>query len=238
MSQEKKQLTTGPRGVLSWPYLTGKGRDYQNDGKFKLQTKVVYSAGAETDAFVAKLDALAVQGLVEVNQMVDARNQEARAWNTAAAPGKKKPILPAKTALQFALYTRDEETGDVTVPYKMPAEIKSKKGVIYPQHVRFFDASGKLVEGELPCGNGTVARVSFLPRPWLSPAGCGVRLEPKGVQVIEFQAIGAGGFASKNAEDFGFEAEEGGYVFDPADVAVEKGEAATSESDPSDPGEL
>jgi hypothetical protein len=208
---EKKQSFTSPKGKLLWPYLAFPGRDFKGDGKFKLQTKLEFAPGAETDAFLATLDQIAKNGLLEINARILEQNK------TSKSPMQQKPALSAHP------YTRDENTGVTTVSFSVPSSFTSKVGTVYRNSVQFFDASGKLVVGDLPVGNGSTGRVSFTVYAWASKLGCGVRLEPKGIQVITFQTRGAMS-ASEDASDYGFEGTEG-YSFEPGDASAPAPEA-------------
>jgi hypothetical protein len=186
-----------------YAYLTGDGRDYNGNGKFELSVRAIIPAGNEADAFAAQLDKLGEEGLARVNgQLAE----------------KKKP---QKKALNFELYSRDDESGDLIVKFKAPAKVKSSKtGEVYPNRVRFFDAAGNIAEN-LNIGNGTQAKVIFQTYAWLSPIGCGVRLEPKAVQVLDY--VPYAGSTGKTAADFGIEAEDG-YAFDAAEESDAEGE--------------
>jgi len=212
MSNAKQQRPThkSPRARVVYAFLNGDGKDYQGNGKFQYVVKASFPAGAETDEFAARLDALGEDGLRQVNEQIMQKN---------ASPGAKK--MPLKKALTFPVYERDEESGDLVVNFKAPTKITNRTtGETYSNRVRFFDAGGSPVEKELNVGKGTQGRVFFQTFNWLSPIGCGVRLEPKAFQVLDLVEFTGGG--PKTAADYGIEAEDG-YTF-------EAGETATDDS--------
>jgi hypothetical protein len=193
--KQQRPMYRSPRSRFLYVFVTGEGRDYKGNGKFEYSLKAVVPAGAEADTFQAQLDKIAADGLAGINAQL------------------KEKSKPPKKALNFDLYERDAESNDLLVKFKCPTKITSRKtGETYPNKVRFFDAGGNPVEGELKIGNGTQGRVIFGAFPWVSPIGCGVRLEPKALHVLEFVEFTGGGGA-RSAADFGIEAEDG-YTFD------------------------
>ena len=191
--QQRPQVKS-PRANLMYAFLSGEGRDYKGNGKFEFSVKAVFPAGAETDAFQARLDQIAADGLAAINVQLHEK------------------LKPPKKALNFDLYERDAESGALIVKFKAPTKVTSRKtGEVYPNRIRFFDAQGNMVENALNIGNGTQAKVIFQTFNWVSPIGCGVRLEPKAIQVLKY--VEFTGFTAKTASDFGIEAEDG-YTFE------------------------
>ena len=68
-----------------------------------------------------------------------------------------------------------------------------------------FDEKGRFWDQQKLIGNGSKMRVGFTIYAWEGPTGCGLSLEPKAAQVVEWMAAPEGVEGPKTAADWGFE---------------------------------
>lgn len=95
--------------------------------------------------------------------------------------------------------------------FKTKHQYTTKTGEVFNKTIPVFDAQGTPIKDVLSIGNGTIARVRFSISPYhKSSTNCGVTLYLEAVQVIDLVEYNP----SKSAEDYGFEAEEGGFTYD------------------------
>ena len=115
---------------------------------------------------------------------------------------KQKAINPKyKEKLADLPFSEDEE-GNIEFKFKVAEE--GKYGSRRPA---FYDAKG-MPSAPVAVGGGSKIRLGVSLYSWMTPTmGCGVSLQPIGVQVIDFTPAGSGGFQFDPAEG-GFEAAE------------------------------
>jgi hypothetical protein len=194
---------TSPKGVARYPYLNTPDTKFNPDGDYKVG--LVLEPGEETDAFVAKLEAA-----------MEASVAKAKKEN----PGKKIKVADLSM-------TTDEDTGKVTVNFKMKAKVTTKAGKTFEQKPALFDAKGKPMSDKR-VGGGSVIKVAFDPTPfYTATVGAGVTLRLQAVQVI---SLNSGG--NRDASGFGFGAEEG-YEDDGVPASPFENEEGDSQEDSS-----
>jgi hypothetical protein len=194
-----KTLSRTPTGKAVWPRLTGTP-DFKYDKQGVYKVKLVLTA-EEGGPIVTKIK----EGMKAA--LVDAKKKYAEAKAAHAAlsqkerAGKKPPKEPELVDAPFFV---DEETGDVTLSFKMYASGENKKTKEkFTQKPVIFDASGKVVTNDPKIGGGSRLKVSYELNQFATALGAGVSLRLKAVQIIELVEFGA------NAEYYGFEAEDG-----------------------------
>jgi|TARA_R110000764_G_scaffold7176_1_gene25846 hypothetical protein len=109
-------------------------------------------------------------------------------------------------------YEVNQETGDVSLKFKLKAKVTTKSGDVFSQKPIVVDAKRQPITKEIPLWNGSLVRVGYQVIPYYtSLAGAGLSLRMKSVQILE--AIEG---ANEATTIF---SEEEGYSFDP-DAAV------------------
>lgn len=207
MAEKKKnnnvRITT-PKGVAQYPHLTTPDTKFDADGVYSVKLAL----GADTG------EKLAQQIESEIDKSVAAAKEEKKGTRVKRAD---------------APYQYDEEKNEYVFNFKLKAKGKTKSGEEFTQKPVIFDAKGKPVEKALKIGGGTVMKVSAEIVPFFTAlVGAGVTLRLRAVQVIELHEFGG----SRNAEDFGFEEEEG--FSDDDDAPTVEREFSDEEADESD----
>lgn len=168
-----------PAGTAGYPYLTKPDTQFNPDGEYKVKLQV--AAGDAANKLVTFLDEqfeLAVEKAKEQNQ------------------GKKIKSADAP-------YQVDEDTGNVTLNFKLKAKVTPKHGDAFEQRPAVLDAKLKPISQNVKVGNGSTIKVSYEVIPFYTALiGAGITLRLKAVQVLELREVTGGG-------DFGFEAEDG-----------------------------
>jgi hypothetical protein len=188
MSKVKTPRYTTPAGIAQYPYLNKPDTKFNPDGDYKISLEI---PGAAAQALVTFLD-----------EQFSASIVKAKKEN----PGKKikEGDVP---------YAIDEDTGKVTVRFKLKAKVTPKQGDPFEQRPAIFDAKGKPLTGDnLPnIGGGSKVKVAYELIPYYTAiAGAGVSLRLKAVQVIDLVEFsgGAGSEAYGFGKEEGYEAEE------------------------------
>jgi hypothetical protein len=178
------QITT-PIGTLMWPWLTAPDTRFNPEGTYS--TKIVIAAGEAADALEAKMLQF---------------KAEAVTFHTKEAGGKKVKVRVENP------FERDEHNNLVLSP-KLKANVTTKSGKSWTQRPALFDSKGQKVSGEIRIGSGTRAKLALELGHFNQPGigGVGISLRLRGVQLIEIRES-----APTRAEDFGFGAEEIGFV--------------------------
>lgn len=205
MAQAKRDRYTSPRGVAIFPRLNEPDTKFDADGIFSV--RLAYEADdANFLALVKKLEA---------------KRDELFAQWLSENPKKKKV---AEVAPVFAeeLDENGDETGRLTLNFKMKAKGKSKRtGKVFEMRPNFFDARGVELVNPPNVGGGSVLKIGF--EVWGSFVESAKKfylsLRLQGVQVIELVEFG-----HRSAKDYGFGEEEG----------YEADESATTRSDDDD----
>ena len=108
-----------------------------------------------------------------------------------------------------APYSVDENTGKVTIRFKLKAKVTPKNGEPFEQRVAIFDAKGSPMTSAPNIGGGTKLKVSYEVMPfYTSLIGAGISLRVRAVQIIELVE-----YSSAGAGAYGF-GEEDGYEAD------------------------
>lgn len=184
MKRSNQNVTT-PVGTLQYPSLIEADTRFNPEGLFK--TNIVIPAGESADD---------IEGTLE-----EARKAAIETF-TKESGGRKVKV---NSSVPFE---RDEQ-GNLVIKAKLAANVETKSGKSWQQRPALFDSKGqKLQVDGLRIGSGTRARLALEIAPYNVPStGAGISLRLRGVQIIELREPAGG-----RAEDFGFGAEETGFV--------------------------
>jgi hypothetical protein len=201
MSKAKNPRYTTPAGIAQYPYLTKPDTKFNPDGEYKISVEI---PGAAAQDIVTFLD-----------EQFEASVAKAKKDN----PGKKikQGDVP---------YSVNDDTGKVTVRFKLKAKVTPKQGDPFEQRPALFDAKGKPIGADAKIGGGSKVKVAYELVPYYTAiAGAGISLRLKAVQVIDLVEFSGG--ASSEAYGFG---EEEGYEAEDT-PAAQNGFAEEEESD-------
>lgn len=201
MSKVKNPRYTTPAGIAQYPYLTKPDTKFNPDGEYKISVEI---PGAAAQDIVTFLD-----------EQFEASVAKAKKEN----PGKKikEGDVP---------YSVDDDSGKVTVRFKLKAKVTPKMGDPFEQRPALFDAKGKPIGADTKIGGGSKVKVAYELVPYYTAiAGAGISLRLKAVQVIDLVEFSGG--ASSEAYGFG---EEEGYEAEDT-PAAQNGFAEEEESD-------
>jgi hypothetical protein len=218
------KTVTSLEGIAHYPHLNKPDTRFDADGTYHLKLRMD-SENPKVAKFLEWIDAEHEASKKEFA----AKLLEDGKVKTQAAADKK-----TKDGDKPYVYEEDddgEETNMVLVNFKMKAHVKTKAGKEFDLEPKFFDAAGKPIKGRAKplVYGGSKLKVAFTPIHWGSPKlGCSIRLRLEAIQILEL--VTGGG--SDNAEDYGFGAEEGGYVAPAADAMP-----AAAEYDDADDGD-
>jgi hypothetical protein len=216
---KRPQPIPSPKGTFKYPKLNKPDYgtdDYPDpDGSFKVKL-VLDKDAAATKAFLAKLLPLWNAAIAEGQEKFSALKIESR----------KKLKHLSEHPLYSEVYDKETEepTGEIEFNFKMRAAgvRKEKDGSESPwsQAPDIYDARGRLLIGKaVPLiYGGTVGVVSFVPSPFFvaGTGTAGLSYKLKAVQIVNLVTKG-----NRTASSYGFEAEEGGYEYDPEAFAPE-----------------
>ena len=182
MTKSKNPRFTSPAGIAQYPYLNKPDTKFNPDGEYKC--KLELTAGQAQD-IVTFLD----------------EQHEA-----AIAQAKKDPKNAGKKIKEGSIpYEVNEDTGKVTISFKLKAKVTPKNGEPFEQRPAIFDAKGKPMQ-DAKIGGGTKMKVAYEANPYYTAiAGASVSLRLKAVQVIDLVEFSGGA----SADAFGFGEEEG-----------------------------
>jgi hypothetical protein len=182
MSKPKNPRYTTPAGVAQYPYLNKPDTKFNPEGEYKVNLELNADDAAEICTFLDE--------------------------QLAAAVAKAKKENPGKKIKEgTAGYDVNEDTGKVTLKFKLKAKVNTKSGDSFDQKVVLFDAKGKPITSAPNIGGGSKVKVSYEVVPYYTAiAGAGVSLRVKAVQILELVEYSGG--ASADAYGFG---EEDGY---------------------------
>lgn len=188
MTKNKLPRYTTPAGIAQYPYLNKPDTKFNPDGEYKISVEI---PGADAQDIVTFLD-------------------EQLAASVATA---KKENAGKKIKEGDAPYSINEDTGKVTVRFKLKAKVTPKNGDPFEQRPAIFDAKGKPLGGaNMPnIGGGSKVKVAYELIPYYTAiAGAGISLRMKAVQVIDLKEFGGGADAGAYGfgEEDGFEAED------------------------------
>jgi hypothetical protein len=182
MSKTKTPRYTTPVGIAQYPYLTKPDTKFNPDGEYKINLEIAAEDATEICTFLDEQLAVAVAKAKKEN------------------PGKKiKEGSPG--------YELNEETGKVTLKFKLKAKVTTKSGDSFDQKVALFDAKGTPITNAPNVGGGSKVKVAYEVFPYYTAmVGAGVSLRVKAVQILNLVEFSGG--ASAGAFGFG---EEDGY---------------------------
>ena len=175
-----------PIGVAQYPYLTKPDTKFNPDGEYKVNLEIDSQDATEIMSFLDEQLALSVEKAKEENK------------------GKKIKEGDAP-------YSVNEDTGKVTLKFKLKAKVTTKSGETFDQKVAVFDAKGKPITETPYIGGGSKMKVSFEVIPFYTAlVGAGVSLRVRAVQIIELHEYSGGASAGAFGfgEEDGYEAEE------------------------------
>ena len=202
MSKIKNPRYTTPAGIAQYPYLTKPDTKFNPDGEYKISVEI---PGAAAQDIVTFLDE-----------------------QFAASVAKAKKDNPGKKIKEGDVpYSVDDDTGKVTVRFKLKAKVTPKQGDPFEQRPALFDAKGKPIGADAKIGGGSKVKVAYELIPYYTAiAGAGVSLRLKAVQVIDLVEFSGG--ASSEAYGFG---EEEGYEAEDTPAAQNGFAEETSDTD-------
>lgn len=182
MTKAKNPRYTTPAGIAQYPYLTKPDTKFNPDGEYKCKLEISADQAQDIVTFLDEQHEAAV-----VKAKKDPKNA-----------GKK-----IKEGNQP--YEVNEETGKVTVSFKLKAKVTPKVGEPFEQRPAIFDAKGKPMQ-EAKIGGGSKMKIAYEAVPYYTAiAGAGVSLRLKAVQVIDLVEFSGGA----SADAYGFGEEEG-----------------------------
>ena len=201
MTKAKNPRYTTPAGIAQYPYLTKPDTKFNPDGEYKISVEI---PGAAAQDIVTFLDE-----------------------QFAASVAKAKKENPGKKIKEGDVpYSVDDDSGKVTVRFKLKAKVTPKQGDPFEQRPALFDAKGKPIGADTKIGGGSKVKVAYELVPYYTAiAGAGVSLRLKAVQVIDLVEFSGG--ASSEAYGFG---EEEGYEAEDT-PAAQNGFSEEEESD-------
>lgn len=202
MSKVKNPRYTTPAGIAQYPYLTKPDTKFNPDGEYKISVEI---PGAAAQDIVTFLDE-----------------------QFAASVAKAKKENPGKKIKEGDVpYSVNDDTGKVTVRFKLKAKVTPKMGDPFEQRPALFDAKGKPIGADAKIGGGSKVKVAYEMVPYYTAiAGAGVSLRLKAVQVIDLVEFSGG--ASSEAYGFG---EEEGYEAEDTPAAQNGFAEETSDTD-------
>lgn len=187
------KLTT-PKGIAQYPWLTKPDTQYVAGGVFKVNLVLPVD---EAQSVIDKIDA-------EIEKSYQAAKEKAK------TPGEAKKIGKADPPYVMEEDAEGNETGRVIIKFKQNHTLKMKDGSIVKVKPNLFDASGKLIEGNVSVFGGSEIKVASEMVPYFNQKDkeAGVTLRLKAVQVIKL--VSSNG-ADASAYGFG---EEDGFSYD------------------------
>ena len=174
----KRPRFVTPAGIAQYPYLTTPDTKFNPDGDYKVNLEI---------------------DPTEITTFLDEQHEAAVAAAKKDNPGKKikEGDVP---------YSVNDETGKVTVRFKLKAKVHPKNGESFDQRPALFDAKGKPLGKDVKIGGGSKIKVSYEVLPYYTAiAGAGISLRLKAVQVIDLVEYSSGG----SGESYGFGKEDG-----------------------------
>ena len=202
MSKVKNPRYTTPAGIAQYPYLTKPDTKFNPDGEYKISVEIPGAAAQDTVTFLDE--------------------------QFAASVAKAKKDNPGKKIKEGDVpYSVNDDTGKVTVRFKLKAKVTPKQGDPFEQRPALFDAKGKPIGTDAKIGGGSKVKVAYELVPYYTAiAGAGISLRLKAVQVIDLVEFSGG--ASSEAYGFG---EEEGYEAEDTPAAQNGFAEETSDTD-------
>lgn len=169
---------------------------------------------------------------------LDEKLQEAYEQMQEEKPKFKKVMKP-RTPYTEELNEDGDETGRITFNFKMNAVVEVKNGKYagksFTQKPVVYDAKGQIITKKLNVGSGSIVKVAYETAPYFKAdtKEVGITLRLKAVQIKELVEFGG----KKDASDFGFGAEDGGFSADDIDDTPFNEEDGYDSDDFDDEGE-
>jgi hypothetical protein len=174
---------TTPIGTAKYPWLNDPDTRFNPDGEYRVELVVSAEDGAP------------------LRESMISMRDKAMAEYKKAGGGKG-----VKACAAFPVV--ENEDGTFSIKAKLKAKVATKSGRSWEQRPILFDSRGTPIKGDVRIGSGSRLRLSVEAAPFNAPAiGVGLTLRLRGVQVIEVREP-----RSNSATDFGFGAEETGFV--------------------------
>jgi len=216
MAQKKYPILNTPKGVAVWPNLNAPDTKFKPEGE--------YTARLAFDPNLPEVQKL----ITTLEKVRDELFEEFRAEKPAH---KKFEVAPVFTE---ELDKEGEETGRITINFKMKASGVSKKtNKPWTRKPTIFDSKGKEIKNPPTIGGGSVLRVACELGGGGVPSAKKFYLSPKlvGVKLLELVTFG-----SVTAAGCGFGEDEGGYEADNEASAYGSFDADESGSDEGENG--
>lgn len=174
----KRPRYVTPAGIAQYPYLTTPDTKFNPDGDYKVNLEI---------------------DPTEITTFLDEQLEASIAAAKKENPGKRIKEGDAP-------YSVNEDTGKVTLRFKLKAKVHPKNGESFDQSPALFDAKGKPLGKDVKIGGGSKIKVSYEILPYYTAiAGAGISLRLKAVQVIDLVEYSSGG----SGESYGFGKEDG-----------------------------
>lgn len=219
MSEDKKKFNprfVSPRGVARYPWLNKPDTKYNPEGEYKVTLQF---ADAELDKPIThkkfpEYDGKTLRQILD--EAAEAAYQEARSKAKNAADKKK---IQKADPYQPVCDEEGNETGDVTLHFKMRAKVTTKKTrEVFEQKPFMVDAKRNPTTAVV--FGGSELKISFEVIPYFvaSSKTAGVTLRMKNVQVLSLAERQSGG-ADEFDEEEGYEGDTGEFGDDAGDDA-------------------
>jgi hypothetical protein len=186
---DRPKLTrvVSPKGTAKYPKLNEPDKKFKADGEYSVR---LVCKREEAEPFIEAVKEIFVKH-----------------YKDTCAKENKKELKLAEMPWKKVSNQSGVETGEIEIKFALAAKIVSKKtGQSWEQRPALFDSKGNVIQDRV--GGGSTLKVAAEVYPWFTPLlGCGVSLRCRAVQVIELHQYSGG-----NASNFGFTAEEEGFV--------------------------
>ncbi|UOF81163.1 single-stranded DNA-binding protein [Caudoviricetes sp.] len=189
--RQKPSIT--PPGIAAYPKLLGDpDTKFKPEGVFSVKLKFKSRNEPGVDAMLTKFE-----------NTIEAAKKAAAADADYMKALKKKGKKLTECDRSFFI---DEDTGEVTVNFKMIASGKSKKdGKPWDRRPAVFDIRNEPVPQETKLGSGSTLKIAYTFEPFYTALGYGCSIRLEAAQVIKLVEWGQG-----NAESYGFANEDAG----------------------------
>lgn len=185
--KKKYEIIKTPAGTAVWPKLTKPDTKFNADGVFSTKLRI---PAEEAQGLIQKLNEIHQANLSEQTKIA------------------KKKVKEAALPWVEVLDEDGNETGDLEFNFKRVAKVTTKDGKKFDVKIPLFDSQNQPLEDVDVWGGSTIVIAAEVVPYYTAMVGAGLSLRLKAVQVKKLVQGGAGG----NAEAFGFESEDGGYV--------------------------
>jgi len=223
----RKTKAVTPKGEAIWAFLNEPDDRFANDGqkaKYKINLAIPED---EAEALMKKLSALTDQTF-EFYQNFTGKG--------AAKPAKKKTMEKYLSWEEQYNKETEEPTGNIEFKFSSGTGFE-KNGKFISLKPKIFDSGNaaagikpKQIKHAINLGNGSIVQVSFSPNPFYNASTnqAGVSLRLNAVMIHELVEYGGG------ADNYGFDAGEGGFVAEESNGAPTDADASTDNMDPED----